>query len=125
MSIYDNVAYSVKLIGWHPKVELDEIVELVLKSADVWEEVKNKLYKSALELSYGQQNRLCIARALAVKLQVLLMDELCSGLDPVTTMKIEELIECLRSELTVSCIYFLERPVSFSFIRFQSFISLQ
>jgi phosphate transport system ATP-binding protein len=101
MSIDDNVAYSVKLIGWHPKVELDEIVELVLKSADVWEEVKNKLYKSALELSYGQQNRLCIARALAVKLQVLLMEELCSGLDPVTTMKIEELIECLRSELTV------------------------
>ncbi|WP_413172075.1 phosphate ABC transporter ATP-binding protein [Anabaena azotica] len=101
MSIYDNVAYGVKLIGWHPKVELDEIVESALKSADIWEEVKNKLYKSALELSYGQQQRLCIARALAVKPQVLLMDELCSGLDPAANMKIEELIECLRSELTI------------------------
>jgi phosphate transport system ATP-binding protein len=101
MSIYDNVAYGVKLIGWHPKAELDEIVELALKSADIWEEVKNKLYKSALELSYGQQQRLCIARALAVKPQVLLMDELCSGLDPIAVVKIEELIECLRSELTI------------------------
>ncbi|MBD2295234.1 phosphate ABC transporter ATP-binding protein [Anabaena sphaerica FACHB-251] len=101
MSIYDNVAYGVKLIGWHPKVELDEIVELALKAADIWEEVKNKLYKSALELSFGQQQRLCIARALAVKPQVILMDELCVGLDPIATMKIEELIECLRSELTI------------------------
>ena len=101
MSSYDNVAYSVKLIGWRPKSELDEIVELALKSADIWEEVKNKLYKPALELSCGQQQRLCIARALAVKPQVILMDELCCGLDPITTTKIEELIECLRSELTI------------------------
>ncbi|TAF06274.1 MAG: phosphate ABC transporter ATP-binding protein [Nostocales cyanobacterium] len=101
MSIYDNVAYGVKLIGWHPKSELDEIVELALKSADIWEEVKHKLHKSALELSCGQQQRLCIARALAVKPQVLLMDELCLGLDPIATIKIEELIEGLRSELTI------------------------
>jgi phosphate transport system ATP-binding protein len=101
MSIYDNVAYGIKLIGWRPKPELDEIVELALKAADIWEEVKNKLYKPALELSYGQQQRLCIARALAVKPQVILMDEIYGGLDPITTRKIEELIECLRSELTI------------------------
>jgi phosphate transport system ATP-binding protein len=112
MSIYDNVAYGVKLIGWHPKVELDEIVELAVKSADVWEEVKNNLYKSALELSYGQQHRLCIARALAVKPQVLLMHDLCSGLDPVTTMKTEELIECLPYELTIVFISYKVQQVS-------------
>jgi phosphate transport system ATP-binding protein len=101
MSIYDNVAYGVKLIGWHPKAELDEIVELALKTANLWEEVKYKLHQSALELSSGQQKRLCIARALAVKPQVLLIDELSTGLDPIATAKIEELIECLRSELTI------------------------
>ncbi|MTJ06197.1 MULTISPECIES: phosphate ABC transporter ATP-binding protein [unclassified Anabaena] len=101
LSIYDNVAYGVKLIGWRPKPELDEVVELALKAADIWEEVKNKLHKSALELGYGEQQRLCIARALAVKPQVILMDELCAGLDPIAIMKIEELIECLRSELTI------------------------
>ncbi|MEA5575788.1 phosphate ABC transporter ATP-binding protein [Anabaena sp. UHCC 0451] len=101
MSIYDNVAYGVKLIGWHPKVELDEIVELALKAADLWEEFKNKLHKSALELSCGQQQRLCIARALAVKPQIILMDELGVGIDPIAIAKIEELIECLRSELTI------------------------
>ncbi|MEA5617768.1 phosphate ABC transporter ATP-binding protein [Cronbergia sp. UHCC 0137] len=101
MSIYDNVAYGVKLIGWRPKTELDEVVELALKAADMWEEVKNRLYKPALELSCGQQQRLCIARALAVKPQVLLMDELFVGLDPITSGKIEELIQCLRSELTI------------------------
>jgi phosphate transport system ATP-binding protein len=101
MSVYDNVAYGVKLIGWHPKNELDEIVELALKAADLWEEVKNKLHQSAFKLSYGQQHRLCIARALAVKPQVILIDELGAGLDPIALLKIEELIECLRSELTI------------------------
>ena len=101
MSVYDNVAYGVKLVGWYPKVELDGIVESAIKAADLWDEVKNKLHKSALELSGGQQQRLCIARALAVKPNVLLMDEPCSGLDAVGSMKIEHLIHNLRSELTI------------------------
>jgi phosphate transport system ATP-binding protein len=101
MSVYDNVAYGVKLVGWHPKVELDEIVESAIKAAELWDEVKNKLHKSALELSGGQQQRLCIARALAVKPRILLMDEPCSGLDAIASMKIENLIHSLRSELTI------------------------
>jgi phosphate transport system ATP-binding protein len=101
MSVYDNVAYGVKLVGWRPKSELDEIVEFAIKSADLWDEVKNKLYKSALELSGGQQQRLCIARALAVKPKIILMDEPCFGLDPIASMKVEELIQSLRSELTI------------------------
>ncbi|MEH2166599.1 MAG: phosphate ABC transporter ATP-binding protein [Nostoc sp.] len=101
MSVYDNVAYGVKLVGWYPKVELDGIVESAIKAAELWDEVKNKLHKSALELSGGQQQRLCIARALAVKPNVLLMDEPCSGLDPMGSMKIENLIHNLRSELTI------------------------
>lgn len=101
MSVYDNVAYGVKIVGWRPKSELDEIVEFAIKSADLWDEVKNKLHKSALELSGGQQQRLCIARALAVKPKIILMDEPCFGLDPIASMKIEELIQSLRSELTI------------------------
>jgi phosphate transport system ATP-binding protein len=101
MSVYDNVAYGVKIVGWRPKAELDEIVEFAIKSADLWDEVKNKLHKSALELSGGQQQRLCIARALAVKPKIILMDEPCFGLDPIASMKIEELIQNLRSELTI------------------------
>ncbi|WP_375472700.1 phosphate ABC transporter ATP-binding protein [uncultured Nostoc sp.] len=101
MSVYDNVAYGVKLVGWYPKVELDGIVESAIKAAELWDEVKNKLHKSALELSGSQQQRLCIARALAVKPNVLLMDEPCSGLDPMGSMKIENLIHNLRSELTI------------------------
>ncbi|MEH1809647.1 phosphate ABC transporter ATP-binding protein [Nostoc sp.] len=101
MSVYDNVAYGVKLIGWHPKVELNEIVESAIKAADLWDEVKNKLHKSALDLSDGQQQRLCIARALAVKPKVLLMDEPCSGLDAFARMKIENIIQNLRCGLTI------------------------
>ncbi|BAY34749.1 ABC transporter-related protein [Nostoc carneum NIES-2107] len=101
MSVYDNVAYGVKLVGWYPKSELDAIIESAIKAADLWDEVKNKLHKSALELSGGQQQRLCIARALAVKPRVILMDEPCFGLDPIASGKIEELIQSLRSELTI------------------------
>jgi phosphate transport system ATP-binding protein len=103
MSIYDNVAYGVKILGWRPKVELDDIVESAIKAADLWDEVKNKLHKSALELSGGQQQRLCIARALAVKPKVILMDEPCFGLDPIASMKVENLIQSLRlrSSLTM------------------------
>ncbi|HLO83964.1 MAG TPA: phosphate ABC transporter ATP-binding protein [Nostocaceae cyanobacterium] len=101
MSIYDNVAYGVKLIGWHPKAELDNIVESAIIMAGLWEEVRYKLHKSALDLSHGQQQRLCIARALAVKPQVLLLDDFCAGLDPSASSKVEELIQRLRSELTI------------------------
>lgn len=100
-SIYDNVAYGVRLTGRHSKAELDEIVESALKSAALWDEVKAKLNQSAYGLSGGQQQRLCIARALAVKPKVLLMDEPCSALDPIATMKIEELLQTLRQELTI------------------------
>lgn len=101
MSIYENVAYGVRIAGRCPRVELDEIVESALKDAALWDEVKSKLHQSALGLSGGQQQRLCIARALAVKPKVLLMDEPCSALDPIATMKVEELIHQLRSEFTI------------------------
>lgn len=101
MSIYENVAYGVRIAGRCPRVELDEIVESALKGAALWDEVKGKLHQSALGLSGGQQQRLCIARALSVKPKVLLMDEPCSALDPIATMKVEELIHQLRSEFTI------------------------
>ncbi len=104
MSIYDNVAYGLRIAGLNSKAELDEVVENAIKNAALWDEVKDKLHKSALGLSGGQQQRLCIARALAVKPKVLLMDEPCSALDPIATMKIEELIKTLRGELTIAIV---------------------
>jgi phosphate transport system ATP-binding protein len=104
-SIYENVAYGVK-IGDRKvsKSELGRIVESSLQGAALWDEVKDKLKKSALGLSGGQQQRLCIARALAVEPKVLLMDEPCSALDPIATMKIEELIHDLRNYLTIAIV---------------------
>jgi phosphate transport system ATP-binding protein len=101
MSIYDNVAAGLKLVGINDKRRLDLTVEKSLKSADLWNEVKNELGKSGASLSGGQQQRLCIARALAVEPEVVLMDEPCSALDPSSTAKIESLIRALREDYTV------------------------
>lgn len=101
MSIYDNIAYGPRLHGIKNKKELDEIVERSLQGAAIFEEVKDRLHKSALGLSGGQQQRLCIARALAVTPEVLLMDEPTSALDPISTLKIEELMETLKKKYTV------------------------
>ena|ERR671932_221842 len=100
-SIYDNVAYGVRIFGHKHRSQLDDIVEAALESAALWDEVKDNLNKSALGLSGGQQQRLCIARALAVQPKVLLMDEPCSALDPISTMKIEQLIQTLRENLAI------------------------
>lgn len=101
VSIYDNIAYGPRLHGIKNKKELDEIVERSLQGAAIFEEVKDRLHKSALGLSGGQQQRLCIARALAVSPEVLLMDEPTSALDPISTLKIEELMETLKKKYTV------------------------
>ena len=101
MSIYDNIAYGPRLHGMKSRQKLDEIVENALKGAAIFDEVKDRLHKSALGLSGGQQQRLCIARALAVEPEVLLMDEPTSALDPVSTLKIEELMESLKKKYTV------------------------
>ncbi|RKN85464.1 phosphate ABC transporter ATP-binding protein PstB [Paenibacillus ginsengarvi] len=100
-SIYDNVAYGPRIHGTTRKAELDEIVEKSLRSAALWDEVKDYLKKSAYGLSGGQQQRLCIARALAVSPQILLMDEPTSALDPISTLKIEELIQELKDNYTI------------------------
>lgn len=100
-SIYENIAYGVRIFSRKSRAELDEIVESALVGAALWHEVKDNLQKSALGLSGGQQQRLCIARALAVQPKVLLMDEPCSALDPISTMKIEELMQTLRQKLTI------------------------
>ena len=101
MSIYDNVAYGPRTHGVRNRAKLDEIVEQSLRSAAIWDEVKDRLKKNALGLSGGQQQRLCIARALAVEPQVLLMDEPTSALDPISTSKIEELAMELKKRYTI------------------------
>ena len=101
MSIYDNIAYGPRIHGIKSKARLDEIVEESLKGAAIFDDVKDRLKKSALGLSGGQQQRLCIARALAVQPEVLLMDEPTSALDPISTLKIEDLMEDLKKKYTV------------------------
>lgn len=101
MSIYDNIAYGPRIHGIKNKQKLDEIVEKSLVGAAIWNEVKDRLKKPALGLSGGQQQRLCIARVLAVEPEVLLMDEPCSALDPISTGRIEELISQLKTDYTI------------------------
>ncbi|GIX25061.1 MAG: phosphate import ATP-binding protein PstB [Caldimonas sp.] len=101
MSIYDNIAFGVRLFENLPRVEMDERVEWALRKAALWNEVKDKLDQSGAGLSGGQQQRLCIARGIAIKPEVLLLDEPCSALDPISTGKIEELIHELKNDYTV------------------------
>ena len=104
MSVYDNIAYGPRIHGIKSKAKLDEIVEKSLRSAALFNEIKDRLKKSALSLSGGQQQRLCIARALAVEPQVLMMDEPTSALDPISTMKIEELMSELKGKYTIAIV---------------------
>jgi phosphate transport system ATP-binding protein len=100
-SIYDNIAYGLKIQGVRQKARLDEVVERSLRGAALWDEVKDRLHQSALGLSGGQQQRLCIARTIAVEPEIILMDEPCSALDPIATAKVEELIHDLKSRYTI------------------------
>jgi phosphate transport system ATP-binding protein len=100
-SIYENVAYGLRIAGIDQKSRLDEVVEKSLRGAALWEEVKDRLHESALGLSGGQQQRLCIARAVAVEPEIILMDEPCSALDPIATAKVEELIHDLKKQFTI------------------------
>ncbi|HHV56768.1 MAG TPA: phosphate ABC transporter ATP-binding protein [Firmicutes bacterium] len=101
MSVYDNIAYGPRIHGERNRARLDEIVERSLTQAALWDEVKDRLHSSALGLSGGQQQRLCLARVLAVDPEVVLMDEPCSALDPISTTKIEELIDELKNKYTI------------------------
>ena len=101
MSVYDNVAYGPRTLGVHKRAELDEIVEKSLRGACMWDDLRDRLGKSALGLSGGQQQRLCIARALAANPKILLMDEPTSALDPISTGKIEDLMEELKKDITI------------------------
>jgi phosphate transport system ATP-binding protein len=100
-SIYENVIYGLRIVGVNKRSTLDEVVEKSLRRAALWDEVKDNLHKSAADMSGGQQQRLCIARALAVEPEVILMDEPCSALDPISTAKIEELIHELKDTFTI------------------------
>jgi phosphate transport system ATP-binding protein len=100
-SIYDNVIYGLKIQGMNQRSRLDEVVEKSLRSAALWDEVKDRLHESGLGLSGGQQQRLCIARAIAVEPEIILMDEPCSALDPIATAKVEELIYELKKQFTI------------------------
>jgi len=100
-SVYENIAYGLKIHGIHDKKQLDKLVEKSLKAAALWDEVSDRLDESAMSLSGGQQQRLCIARALAIEPEVILMDEPCSALDPIATAKIEDLIGELKKKYTV------------------------
>jgi len=104
MSIYDNIAFGVRLFETMSSTEMDDRVEWALKKAALWNEVKDKLGQSGSSLSGGQQQRLCIARGIAIKPEVLLLDEPCSALDPISTGKVEELIHELKSEYTVAIV---------------------
>jgi phosphate transport system ATP-binding protein len=101
MSIYDNIAFGIRLYERLPRAELDERVESSLRRAALWDEVKDKLNASGLSLSGGQQQRLCIARTVAIRPEVILLDEPCSALDPISTAKIEELIDELKADYTI------------------------
>ena len=100
-SIYENIAYGLRIGGIRDKTVIDETVEASLKGAALWHEVQNRLHESALGLSGGQQQRLCIARAIAVAPEIILMDEPCSALDPIATAKVEELIDELKEKFTI------------------------
>ncbi len=100
-SIYENIVYGLRIVGVKNRAYLDEVVEKSLRRAALWDEVKDNLHKSAADMSGGQQQRLCIARALAVEPEVILMDEPCSALDPISTAKIEELIHELKDTFTI------------------------
>ena len=104
MSIYDNIAFGIRLYEKLPKSEMDVRVQTALESAALWKEVKDKLAASGLSLSGGQQQRLCIARTVAIKPEVILLDEPCSALDPISTAKIEELIDELKADYTIAIV---------------------
>jgi len=100
-SIFDNIAYGLKIGNHHRRTELEQIVERSLRQAALWDEVKDRLHQNAFKLSGGQQQRLCIARALAVEPEIILFDEPCSAIDPIATAKVEELIHQLKNDYTV------------------------
>jgi len=100
-SIYENITYGLRIQGQRNKAKLDEVVERSLRGAALWDEIKDRLHESALGMSGGQQQRLCIARAIAVEPEIILMDEPCSALDPIATAKVEELIHQLKKQFTI------------------------